>query len=135
MKVYVPGFHLGGAGGGAFAPPCWMFAPPPLEILLYIYCIVQHVALAPPWYAKTAILPPLSKILNAALTVAATSNNLIIGRAKRASHWGVQSRFRVIYIYVYTLSVCRSMSVVCQINCVGGITWPTRILKVFFFGG
>ena len=25
----------------------------------------------------------------------------IIGRAKRAPHWGVQSRFRVIYIYVY----------------------------------
>ena len=23
----------------------------------------------------------------------------IIGRAKRAPHWGVQSRFRVIYIY------------------------------------
>ena len=29
------------------------------------------------------------------------------------------------------LSVCRSMSVVCQINCVGGIAWPTRMLKVF----
>ena len=27
--------------------------------------------------------------------------------------------------------VCRSMSVVCQINCVGGNTWPTRMLKVF----
>ena len=26
---------------------------------------------------------------------------LVIGRAKRAPHWGVQSRFRVIYIYVY----------------------------------
>ena len=34
-------------------------------------------------------------------------------------------------IYIYMLSVCRSMSVVCQINCVGGITWPTRMLKVF----
>ena len=52
---------------------------------------------------------------------------VVIGRAKRAPHWGVQSRFRVIYIYM--LSVCR-MSVVCQINCVGGITWPTRMLKV-----
>ena len=52
----------------------------------------------------------------------------IIGRAKRAPHWGVQSRFRVIYIYM--LSVC-CMSVVCQINCLGGITWPTRMLKVF----
>ena len=28
------------------------------------------------------------------------------------------------------LSVCH-MYVVCQINCVGGITWPTRMLKVF----
>ena len=25
---------------------------------------------------------------------------MIIGRTKRAPHWGVQSRFRVIYIYV-----------------------------------
>ena len=41
----------------------------------------------------------------------------IIGRAKRAPHWGVQSRFRVIYIYIYV-----HVSVVCQINCVGGIT-------------
>ena len=30
-------------------------------------------------------------------------------------------------IYVY-MSVC----LVCQINCVGGITWPTRMLKVIF---
>ena len=40
----------------------------------------------------------------------------LIGRAMRAPHWGVQSRFRVIYIYVYV-----HVSVVCQINCVGGI--------------
>ena len=33
----------------------------------------------------------------------------IIGRAKRAPHWGVQSRFHVIYIYML---VC--MSAVCQ---------------------
>ena len=37
----------------------------------------------------------------------------IIGREKQASHWGVQSRFRVIYIY----SVCRGP------KSVGGITW------------
>ena len=30
------------------------------------------------------------------------------------------------------LSVSRSMSVVCQINCVGGITWLTRMFKVFW---
>ena len=36
---------------------------------------------------------------------------LIFGRAKRAPHWGVQSRFRVIYM----LSVCR-MSYVCRMS-------------------
>ena len=45
----------------------------------------------------------------------------IIGRAKRAPYWGVQSRFRVIYVVGMSYVVCR-MSVVCQINCVGGIT-------------
>ena len=34
---------------------------------------------------------------------------IIIGRAKRAPHWGVQSRFRVIYVYIY---VCRYVSYV-----------------------
>ena len=34
-------------------------------------------------------------------------------------------------IFLVMLSVCR-MSVVCQINCVGGITLPTRMLKVIF---
>ena len=43
----------------------------------------------------------------------------LIGRAKRAPHWGVQSRFRVIYIYM--LSVCLSY-VKCESN--------TRMLKV-----
>ena len=47
------GVHLGGGGGGHSPPLAGCL--PPLEILLYIYCIVQHVALAPPpWYAKTA---------------------------------------------------------------------------------
>ena len=41
---------------------------------------------------------------------------LVIGRAKRAPHWGVQSRFRVIYV---------GMSVVVQ-KSVGGITWAKR---------
>ena len=35
---------------------------------------------------------------------------------------------------VYMLSVCR-MSVVCQINCVGGITCGSRACSKFFFGG
>ena len=35
---------------------------------------------------------------------------------------------------VYYMSVYRyvGMSAVYQINCVGGITWPTRMLKVIF---
>ena len=37
-----------------------------------------------------------------------------VGQAKRAPHWGVQSRFRVIYIY---MCVCRGP------KSVGGITW------------
>ena len=57
-----------------------------------------------------------------------------IGRAKRAPHWGVQSRFRVIYIicmYVY-MYVCRyvfdclwekNTKKNCMLNCVGGITY------------
>ena len=54
---------------------------------------------------------------------------MLVGRAKRAPHWGVQSRFCVIYICIYVyMSVC----LVCQINCVGGITLPTRMLKVIF---
>ena len=39
--------------------------------------------------------PPPPKILKIQYDVI-----IIIGRAKRAPHWGVQSRFRVIYIYV-----------------------------------
>ena len=41
----------------------------------------------------------------------------IIGRAKRAPHWGVQSRFRVIYVGMY---VCRGP------KSVGGNTWAKR---------
>ena len=36
----------------------------------------------------------------------------VVGRAKRAPHWGVQSRFRVIYVGMSRMSI----------NCVGGIT-------------
>ena len=48
----------------------------------------------------------------------------LVGRAKRAPHWGVQSRFRVIYL---------SVSVVCQ------ITWnhvnQTRACSKSVLGG
>ena len=52
----------------------------------------------------------------------------IIGRAKRAPHW---CSLEILYIVGMSDVVCRSMSVICQINCVGGIMWPTRMLKVF----
>ena len=53
---------------------------------------------------------------------------LIIGQVKRAPHWGVQLRFRVVYM-------CRSVSqYVCHVQkCVGGITLPNmRMLEVRF---
>ena len=55
---------------------------------------------------------------------------IFIGRAKRAPHWGVQSRFRVIYICIY-IYIC--VSVVCQ------ITWnhvnQTRACSKSVLGG
>ena len=33
---------------------------------------------------------------------------IVIGRAKRAPHWGVQSRFGVIYIYIYVSVVVQN---------------------------
>ena len=74
--------------------------------------VVSWKASAP---LKESIVPNVSLL---AILVAHVKNllgSMVIGRAKRAPHWGVQSRFRVI-MYV-------GMSVVCQINCVGGITW------------
>ena len=42
-------------------------------------------------YAEVNFWRPLKTVVSCDL--------VIIGRAKRAPHWGVQSRFRVIYIY------------------------------------
>ena len=37
----------------------------------------------------------------------------LVGRAKQAPHWGVQSRFRVIYLCIYVyMYVCRYVSYV-----------------------
>ena len=49
---------------------------------------------------------------------------LIIGQAKRAPHWGVQSRFRVIYMYVCMSSIVHGKKIQknCMLKCVGGIT-------------
>ena len=40
----------------------------------------------------------------------------------------------IFLVYIYMLSVCR-MSVVCQINCVGGITCGPSACSKSFFGG
>ena len=77
--------------------------------------------------------------------MAGFQGTLLIGRAKRAPHRGVQLRFRVIYIYIYICwSVCLRLSMgnPYQKNvlpkCVGGITWEelrgpnTRMLTVSF---
>ena len=59
----------------------------------------------------------------------------LFGRAKRAPHWTIQSRFRDIY-YIY---VCRFVNgkpiqkYVCQ-ECVGGITWPKNAHAQSQFG-
>ena len=50
------------------------------------------------------------------MLVGGKDSNAVIGRAKRAPHWGVQSRFRVMYIYICAC-VCRGP------KSVGGITW------------
>ena len=83
MKLTLPGFYL---GGGGHSPPLLDVCPPPLEILLYIYCIVQHVALAPPGMRKQLFCPPLSKILNAALTALCFVANFL-GGSDAMDHW------------------------------------------------
>ena len=56
-------------------------------------------------------IPSMLRLASSSCSI--TSVKVVVGRAKRASHWGVQSRFRVIYICWY---VCRMP------KCVGGIT-------------
>ena len=58
---------------------------------------------------------PLLEITTSVLLEVMTAQVIlycIIGRAKRAPHWGVQSRFRYVGMYV-----CRVL------KCVGGITY------------
>ena len=47
-------------------------------------------------------------------------NNDVVGRAKRAPHWAVQLRFRVIYVGLST-------KILCMPKCMGGITWPKHM--------
>ena len=53
---------------------------------------------------------------------------IVVGRAKRAPHWGVQSRFRVIYVGIY---VCLSWSKKRRRNYVG----QTRACSKSVLGG
>ena len=80
----------GGGGGGGIRPPL-AGCLPPLEILLYTYCIVQHVALAPPGMRKQLFCPPWSKILNAALYEVCLSypSKLLPGHMGRGEGEGV----------------------------------------------
>ena len=64
---------------------------------------------------------------------------LVIGRAKRAPHWGCSIEIsgdncRYVGMCRY-VSVCVGMSVVSQINCVGGNTWPESACSKSFLGG
>ena len=56
---------------------------------------------------------PLLSILFLKTTVMGTI--FLVGPAKRAPHWGVQSRFRVIYIYIMYI-ICMLVCLVCQIS-------------------
>ena len=89
-------------------------------------------AIASAWTKKKLKLAPYGNHFSSVATASVHSEKtrmkklmmmkmIIIGRAKRAPHWGVQSRFRVIYIY---MCVCR-MS-----NHVESRESNTRMLKV-----
>ena len=58
-----------------------------------------------------------SKISRNVLARPVMGTIFLVGRANRAPHWGVQSRFRVIYVGMY---VCRGP------KSVGGNTWAKR---------
>ena len=72
---------------------------------------------------------------------------LEVDSSLRSSFWASEASptlgfsieiLRDIYSYmyiIYMLSVCRSMSVICQINCVGGMTCCPRACSKSFLGG
>ena len=62
---------------------------------------------------------------DSAYAVNLTYDRHIIGREKRAPH-------RVFKRDFAGHIICMSVCLVCQINCVGGITLPARMLKVIF---
>ena len=54
----------------------------------------------------------------------------VVGRAKRAPHWAVQSIFRMIYIGIVYVCLWDTHTKICMLKCVGGPN--TRMLKVSF---
>ena len=50
-------------------------------------------------HARGPHVIPLTQLIGHTTDILRHIDN-IIGRAKRAPHWGVQSRFRVIYMYM-----------------------------------
>ena len=75
---------------------------------------------------------PLSKLIGLLFLFCLPLLSILFLKTKRndLAH-PVMGTIFLVYIYVVGMSVCRK-SVVCQINCIGGITWPTRMLKVFW---
>ena len=54
--------------------------------------------------------------------------NIIIGRVKRAPHWAVQLRFRVIYVFGVSMFVYgKPIQKICMPRCVDGITWSKHV--------
>ena len=75
---------------------------------------------------------PLSKLIGLLFLFCLPLLSILFLKTKRndLAH-PVMGTIFLVYIYVVGMSVCRK-SVVYQINCIGGITWPTRMLKVFW---
>ena len=66
-------------------------------IYLYIYAHGLTTVPCPRYMLRAQRGQLINIILRSPFNVL---HSVLVGRAKRAPHWGVQSRFRVIYIYV-----------------------------------
>ena len=84
------------------------------------YKIISSYELARPIMGTIFLVPTPGCIFLYVTTLQLLFQDPLIGRAKRAPHMGCS-----IEISRDIMSVCR-MSVVCQINCVGGITCGPR---------
>ena len=70
---------------------------------------------------------PLSKLIGLLFLFCLPHLSILFLKTKRNDlARPVMGTIFLVYIYIYMLSVCRSMSVECQINCVGGIKGGPR---------